>query len=72
MSKEIYLFSKDDISIKDRFYLLMNLLISNQTNSRLDSILFLGIFFLQIITGFFSDDIGVFNKQRSTSDKILN
>ena len=72
MSKEINLFVRDKLSFKDRFYLLMNILISNQTNSRLDSILFLGIFFFQIICGFFAEQVGVFNIKNSQSDKILN
>lgn len=72
MSKEINLFVRDKLSFKDRFYLLMNILISNQTNSRLDSILFLGIFFFQIICGFFAEQVGVFDIKNSQSDKILN
>ena len=72
MSTELKLFASDNLTFKDRFYLLMNILISNQTNSRLDSMLFLGIFFLQIITGFFSEQVGVFDTKKSKSDKILN
>ena len=57
--------------MKRKFYLLMELLISNQTTSRTESILFMGIFYLQLISGFFAKQIEVFDTS-STSDKILN
>ena len=72
MSKELVLFEKENLTIKKKFYLLMELLISNQTTSRTESILFMGIFYVQIISGFFAKQIEVFNIQNSTSDKILN
>ena len=71
MSKELILFEKDNLTMKRKFYLLMELLISNQTTSRTESILFMGIFYLQIISGFFAKQIEVFDTS-STSDKILN
>ena len=72
MSKELILFEKDNLTMKKKFYLLMELLISNQASSRTESILFMGIFYLQIISGFFAKQIEVFDIQNSTSDKILN
>ena len=72
MSKELILFEKDNLTMKKKFYLLMELLISNQASSRTESILFMGIFYLQIISGFFAKQIDVFDIQNSTSDKILN
>ena len=71
MSKELILFEKDTLTMKRKFYLLMELLISNQTTSRTESILFMGIFYLQLISGFFAKQIEVFDTS-STSDKILN
>ena len=56
MPKEIILFNQDSYSFKEKFYILIDLFIS--------------IYYLQILCGFFSEQIGVFNK-KSTSDKIL-
>ena len=72
MKKEMELFLKDDLTFKHKFYILMDLLISNQTETRVDSFLFMGIFYLQIISTFFSEQIGIFNPQTAKSDKILN
>ena len=70
MSKEIILFNQDSYSFKEKFYILIDLLITNQSSSRMECIIFISIYYLQILCGFFSEQIGVFNK-KSTSDKIL-
>ena len=71
MSSEFRLFQTDILTFKEKFYILIDLLLSNQTPSRIESIIFLGISYTQIISGFFDEKIGVFNKNKSTSDKIL-
>ena len=72
MKKEILLFQKDELTYKFKFYTLMNLLISNQSESKMESFLLMGIFYIQIISSFFPDEIGVFNSVKSKSDKLLN
>ena len=72
MKKEIILFKKDKLSFKYKFYILMDLLITNQVETRFESYLLFGIFYVQIISTFFSENIGVFNPQNAKSDKILN
>ena len=72
MRKEILLFQKDKLSFKQKFYVLMDLLITNQVQSRIESFILLGIFYLQIITSFFSTQIGILDYQKSNSDKFLN
>ena len=71
MKKEILLFQRDELSFRNKFFILMDLLISNQVESRLESFLLLGIFYLQIITSFFSEQIGVLDYQNSKSDTFL-
>jgi hypothetical protein len=53
MKKEMSLFLKDDLPFRHKFYILMDLLISNQAETRVESFLFMGIFYLQIISIFF-------------------
>ena len=68
---EIKLFLNDKPSIKERFLILMNLLVNNQSESRLESIVFFIIFYFQTISGFFSPQIGILDPDNNTSDKIL-
>ena len=71
MSKKIKLFEGDEFSFKKKFYILMDLLISNQSDSRIESFLLFGIFYLQIISSFFSEQIGIFSPKNSKSDNFL-
>ena len=43
MKKEIILFHNDELTFKDKFYYLMDMLISNQVESRFESYLLMGI-----------------------------
>ena len=72
MSDEIILFVKNSLSYKEKFYYLMDLLITNQYESRLESVVFFLIFYIQTLSGFFSEKVGVLNPNQSKSDKILN
>ena len=72
MSKEIILFEKDTLSITDKFFILMDLLISNQSTTKGECLFFLLIYYLQIISGFFAEQIEVFDIKNRDSDKILN
>jgi hypothetical protein len=71
MSEKINFFTnKNNLTFKDKFFYFMNLLVSNPNNSRLESILFLSIFYIQILSIFFSETLGVLNKE-DTMDEIL-
>ena len=70
MSKKMKMFEEEELSFKNKFYRLMDLLISNQTNSRTEAFLLLGIFYIQIISSFFSEKVKILNIE-SKSDKIF-
>ena len=70
-NNEIELFQKDKLTFMEKFYILMDLLITNQKASKVECIIFMGVSYLQIIVGFFAPQILVFKKDKSTSDKIL-
>ena len=72
MSKEIVLFNTDELTFKEKFYNLMNLLISNQSTSMMEAIIFLSIFYLQYISAFFDENIKVFKGDLFFLDNILN
>ena len=72
MVREMTLYISDELPLDMKFYTLMDLLITNQVESRIESFVFLGIFYLQILSAFFSEQIGVFDPVNSTSDRILN
>ena len=71
-SKEFTLFSRDQLSIRNKFYYLMDLLITNQNSSRSEALFFMIIFYAQMISGFYSEYLGILKPKDSTSDKILN
>ena len=72
MSKKLILFEDHNLEFKKKFYILMDLLISNQSNSRLESFLLMTIFYLQIISSFFSELLGILDPKNSHSDELLN
>ena len=72
MEKEIILFERDELDFKSKFYILIDILITNQSESKFESFLLIGIFHLQIISSFFSEQIGIFDPENSKSDKVLN
>ena len=71
MSKDFYLFQKEKLSFKEKFYILIDLLLSNQSPSRGESIIFIGISQIQIFSGFFAQQIKIFEKDNSDINKIL-
>ena len=68
---ELSLFEDETISYTKKFYFLMDLIVSNQQGSKIEIFIFFGIFYAQIISSFFSHNLGVFNKDNSFSDNIL-
>ena len=69
--EELKLFINDKPSLKERFIIFMNLLVNNQSESRIESMIFFIIFYLQTISGFFSPQVNIFDSKKSTSDNIL-
>ena len=69
MSKEISLFQKDSLSFGEKFFVLVDLLLSNQNPSRMECLIFIGISYIQLISGFFAYQIEVFEINKSKSDK---
>ena len=72
MSKEVVLFNTDELTFGEKFYNLMDLLISNQSTTMFEAILFLSIFYLQYISSFFDENIGVFDGKSFFLDNMLN
>ncbi len=72
MVKEMTLYITEELPFEMKFYTMLDLLITNQVESRIESFLFLGIFYLQILSSFFANQIGVFDIENSISDRILN
>ena len=71
MSKEVILFSKEELTFKYKFYTLMDLLITNQSSSRLEAIIMFSVFYLQIISSFYDQQLEIFDGNLSFIDSIL-
>ena len=72
MSKTLKLFEDDEFTFKDKFFALMDLLVTNQSTSAFQSYLLLGIFNLQVLSLFFSEGLHIFEPENAKSDYILN
>jgi len=66
------LYITEELPIEMKFYYMMDLLITNQVESRIESFVFMGIFYLQILSSFWAKQINVFDIENSISDRILN
>jgi len=72
MVKAMTLYITEELPIEMKFYYMMDLLITNQVESRIESFVFMGIFYLQILSSFWAKQINVFDIENSISDRILN
>jgi len=72
MSKEFLLFEKEEINFTTKFMKLQDLLVTNKSSSRLECIIFFTIFYLQTLSGFYSENLKVMDIKNSSSDYILN
>ncbi len=70
MNEEILLYNEENLTIIDKFFLLMHILVSNQFESTFENYLFNLIFSLQIFTSFASEQIGTFCPKDNVSDKV--
>ena len=71
MEGNIILYTTNALTFKQKFYFLMNLLISKQADNRLEALFYIIIFCLQILSAFFSEQLGVFSEKNGKSDLIL-
>ena len=61
----------DKITYKQRFYLFMNFLLFNFSDSRFENICLFIIYYLQILSYFFNEKFETLDKENNFSDKIL-
>ena len=71
MEGNIILYTTNALTFKQKFYFLMNLLISKQADTRIEALFYIIIFYLQILSAFFSEQLGVFSEKNGKSDLIL-
>ena len=69
--QRVKLYYTDDLSFKEKFMYLMNLLVINQSNDIFKSFFFLVIFSLQNISIYFTEPAGVLNYKNNTFDNFL-
>ena len=68
---EIELYEGDELSFFERFIILSDIFVTNQSNSRIEIFFYLCFFYLQLISGFFSPQIGILKMDNSV-DKFLS
>ena len=70
MSKEIEFYERNEIDNKTKFFRYMDSLVSHKTFSRIEAILMVTIYYSQLISGFFSVQVGIL-KNDILPDKYL-
>ena len=68
---EIELYEGDELSYFERFVILSDIFVTNQSNSKIEVFFYLCFFYLQLISGFFSPQIGIL-KMNNSIDKFLS
>ena len=71
MAKEIDLFLKEELTLKEKFYKYMDILISNRPETRFEALFFMIINYIQLLSLFYSEQVQVFNSKNNKSDLIL-
>ena len=71
MNGDIILYTSNELTFKQKFYFLMNILITKQAVTRIEAIFYIIIFYLQILSSFFSENLGIFSQKNGKSDLIL-
>ena len=70
--EEIQLYEKDDLPLFERYIILSDIFVSNQGNSRIEILLYLSIFYLQIICGFFSPQLGILKSNNEIDNFLIH
>ena len=72
MPKKLQLLLNEELSFTEKFYKLMDILISEQHDCLGEAIFFKGFNYLQILSLFYDENIQVFDPNNCKSDSILN
>ena len=71
MSKEVNFFIPEYVSEKVKFYRYMDTLISHKSDSKTECILFIIISYTQLISGFFSEQIGILKNEENPDNYLM-
>jgi PAS domain S-box-containing protein len=71
MSKEFKLFEQKDDTWAAKLVKMMDLLVSNKSTSRMESVILIGVSYLQIIAAFYSEDVGLFTSNSPLPDNFM-
>ena len=72
MPKELKLYLKDDLTLKEKLFKYMDILVSNLPESRFETFFFMIINYIQLLSLFYAEQIQVFKPKNNKSDLILN
>ena len=71
MSKEVNFFIPEYVSGKVKFYRYMDTLITHKSDSKTECILFIIISYTQLISGFFSEQVGILKNEETPDDYLM-
>ena len=71
VDNEFLLYEKDEITFFKKYMIMSHILVSNQGNSKIEALAFLTCYYFQIISGYFSPQLGILDKSNPI-DKFLS
>ena len=69
--EEIETYEKEKLTFFERYILLSDIFVSNQGKSKIEIIFYLTFFYLQLLSGFFSPQIGMLNNDNKIDSFLL-
>ena len=69
--EEIETYEKDKLTFFERYILLSDIFLSNQGKSKIEIIFYLTFFYLQLLSGFFSPQIGMLDTDNKIDSFLL-
>ena len=71
-NSKLLFYEQTRLTFKEKFYLFMDLIVTNQHSSRMECVIFILIYNLQLIVGFFSIQAGILKPKEVSIDNILS
>ena len=71
-NSKLLFYDQTRLTFKEKFYLFMDLIVTNQHSSRMECAIFILIYNLQLIVGFFSIQAGILKPKELSIDNILS
>ena len=71
MSKEVQFFLSEEVDPETKFYRYLDTLVSHKSGSKTECILFIIIYYTQLVSGFFGEQVGILNSDETPDNYFM-